>query len=103
MNQTSSQSNMKLKSTICAWIAMILLILNDVLSLPELTRLAAHQSFPFLVGFFGMYALLVVAPIVGMIQLASLRKQVRACYARFALVSEYPMPAQSESVSSSAT
>jgi hypothetical protein len=80
---------------------MILLLFSDLLSLPALPRLIAHQSFSYLVGFFGMYTLLVVAPIIGMIQLASLRKQVRTFYAPFALP-EHQMAKQSESLSSSA-
>jgi hypothetical protein len=82
---------------------MILLLFSDLLSLPALSRLIAHQSFSYLVGSFGMYTLLVVAPIIGMIQLASLRKQVRAFYGRFALSPEHQIPKQSESLSSSAT
>jgi cytochrome b561 len=70
--------------------------------LPQLPRLVANQSLSYLVGFFGMYTLMVVAPIIGMIQLASLRKQVRAFYARFALSPEHQMAKQSESVRSSA-
>jgi hypothetical protein len=82
---------------------MILLILSDLLSLPALSRLIAHQSFSYLVGSFGMYTLLVVTPIVGMIQLASLRKQVRAFYARFAQSPEHQIRKQSESLSSRST
>jgi hypothetical protein len=71
---------------------MILLLFSDLVSLPALSRLIAHQSFSYLVSSLGMYTLLVVAPIIGMIQLASLRKQVRAYYARFSLSPEHQIP-----------
>jgi threonine/homoserine/homoserine lactone efflux protein len=57
---------------------MIVLLFCDVVNLPQLPRLVANQSHSFLVGFFGMYTLSVVASVCGMIPLALLRKQVHA-------------------------
>ena len=77
---------------------MSVLIFCDVVNLPQLPRLVENQSPSFLLGFFGMYALMVVAPVFGMIQLALLRKQVHAFHARFEICPERPKAKHSESV-----
>jgi hypothetical protein len=97
---------MKIKNTMFARTAMILLLFSAVCSLPKLPDLVANQSFSYLLGFFTTYTLMWVAPIWGTIQLSLLRKQAQELSARFQLavsVSDLPSEAAVSSISNSHT
>jgi predicted Kef-type K+ transport protein len=66
---------MKLTNTVFSWISMILLLISGLLITPTLPNFVVDQSFSYMVGALGMYTLMIVAPVVGIIQLRLLRKR----------------------------
>jgi hypothetical protein len=91
---------MKIKNTMFARTAMILLLFSAVCSIPKLPDLVANQSFSYLLGFFTTYTLMWVAPIWGTIQLTLLRKQAEELSARFQLAVSVPdLPSEAASSS----
>jgi predicted Kef-type K+ transport protein len=54
---------------------MILLLISGLLITPTLPNFVVDQSFSYMVGALGMYTLMIVAPVVGIIQLRLLRKR----------------------------
>jgi hypothetical protein len=67
---------MKLKNTTFTWTALILLAFGLLLNLPDIAHTIATRDPDYLVTC-GAFVFMAVATILGMIQLASLRKQAQ--------------------------
>jgi VIT1/CCC1 family predicted Fe2+/Mn2+ transporter len=64
---------------------MVLHLVIGALIIPLLPYLLVRQGLSYIVYVDGMYALMIVVPVIGMLQLASLRKQVTEVSKRIAI------------------
>jgi ABC-type uncharacterized transport system permease subunit len=76
---------MKTPNTLFSRISMIMLLVGNVLGAPTLPHLIANQSIAHVAATLGTYALMTIAPILGIIQLTLLRKQARELSTRIAI------------------